>query len=63
MWARRPFQWLHEKEFDAIRAPGAWLIGTESLMAMRQAAIMAELTPAQIEDFFYNNAMGLFHGK
>ena len=57
------FQWLHEKEFDAIRAPGAWLIGIESLMAMRQAAIMAELTPTQIEDFFHNNAMSLFHGK
>ena len=32
-------------------------------MALRQAAIMAELTSAQVEDVFYNNAIRLFHGK
>lgn len=40
-----------------------WPIGIQTLMAIRQAAIMAELTPAQVEDIFYNNAMRLFHGK
>lgn len=57
------FQWLYEKELEAIKAPGAWHIATETLMALRQAAIMAELTSAQVEDVFYNNAICLFHGK
>lgn len=57
------FLWLQDGHFDTLRVPGVWRIGTESLMAMRQAAIMAELTPTQVEDFFYNNAMALFHGK
>jgi len=57
------FQWLYEKELEAIKSPGAWHVATETLMALRQAAIMAELTPAQVEDVFFNNAMGLFHGK
>ena len=35
----------------------------ETMMALRQAAILAELTPAQVEDVLYNNAMRLFHGK
>lgn len=55
------FQWLYEKELEAIQAPGAWHIATETLMALRQAAILAELTPAQAEDVFYHNAMRLFH--
>ena len=57
------FQWLYEAELEAIKAPGSWHIATETLMALRQSAIMAELTPTQVEDVFYNNAMGLFHGK
>jgi len=32
-------------------------------LAIREAAIMAVLAPSQIEDVFYNNAMGLFHGN
>jgi len=57
------FQWLYQSELEAIKAPGAWHIATETMMALRQAAIMAELSPAQVEDVFFNNAMGLFHGK
>lgn len=57
------FQWLYENELEALKIPGAWHVATETLMALRQAAIMAELTPAQVEDVFFNNAMRLFHGK
>ena len=57
------FQWLYEKELELLGVAGAWHIGTETLMALRQAADMMDLTPAQVEDVFYNNAMGLFHGK
>lgn len=57
------FQWLYEKELELLGVQGAWPIATETLMALRQAAIMAELTPTQVEDVFYNNAMRLFHGK
>ena len=57
------FQWLYERDLNALNVKGCWTIATETLMAIRQAAIMAELTPAQVEDLFFNNAMGLFHGK
>lgn len=57
------FQWLYENELEALKIPGTWHVATETLMALRQAAIMAELTPAQVEDVFFHNAMGLFHGK
>lgn len=54
--------WLKQ---ETLAAAGAlsWNIGTQTLMAIRQAAIMADLTPSQIEDIFYNNAMTLFHSK
>ena len=54
--------WLNQKALDAMNAQN-WPIGIQTLMAIRQAAIMAELTHAQVEDIFYNNAMRLFHGK
>lgn len=57
------FQWLYGKQLEALGAKGCWYIATETLMAIRQAAIMAELTPSQVEDIFCNNAMALFHGK
>jgi predicted TIM-barrel fold metal-dependent hydrolase len=54
--------WYSQKILDCLGTQN-WSIGTQTLMAIRQAAIMAELTPAQVEDIFYNNAMRLFHGK
>lgn len=57
------FQWLYEKQLALLGVKGAWFIAAESLMALRQAAIMADLTPAQVEDVFYNNAMTLFHNR
>ena len=57
------FQWLYERDLETIKAPGAWPMIIETMMALRQAAILAELTPAQVEDVLYNNAMRLFHGK
>jgi len=57
------FVWLYQKELDTLNIKNSWPIAHEGLMALRQAAIMAELTPTQVEDVFYNNAMGLFHGK
>lgn len=54
--------WLNQKVLDTLGTQN-WNIGVQTLMAIREAAIMADLTPAQIEDLFYNNAMALFHGK
>lgn len=59
----RTHRWLGQKALDAMGAPFNWHLGVQTLMAIREAAIMADLTPAQIEDLFYNNAMRLFHGK
>lgn len=58
----RKQRWLNQTVLDALGAQN-WNIGVQTLMAIREAAIMADLTPAQIEDLFYNNAMRLFHGK
>ena len=52
--------WLGAKVIDIVGGHN-WNVGTQTLMAIRQASIMAGLTPAQIEDLFYNNAMRLFH--
>lgn len=57
------FQWLYQKKLETAGVKGCWYIATETLMAVRQACIMAGLSPAQVEDIFYNNAMRLFHGK
>ena len=54
--------WLGEKMQQSICKVG-WDIATQTLMAIREACIMADLTKNQIEDLFYNNAMSLFHGK
>lgn len=59
--ARNQF-WVNQQILDILDTPN-WNIGVQTLMAIRQAAIMADLTPGQIEDLFYNNAMGLFHGN
>jgi len=57
--ARRQ-RWVSKSALEALKAPENWNIGVQTLMAIRQACIMADLTPSQIEDLFYNNAARLF---
>ncbi len=57
------FYWIGEKElqsFSSATTLHSWHVGTESLMAIRQACMLAELTPSDVEDLFYNNAAALF---
>lgn len=56
------FYWIGEKElksFAASTAVNARHVGTEEFMAIREAAILSDLTRNDIEDLFYNNAMNL----
>lgn len=60
------FHWIGAEDlahFDPDGDIHSWLIGTENLMAMRQAAIMAELKEDALEDVFYNNAQRLLGRK
>ena len=50
------FAWL-----DGTVLDGAWNLGVENLMAMKEAADILELSRADIEDIFYNNAVRLFN--
>ncbi len=57
------FYWIYQNDLDNFASKTtikSWLIGTENLMAVRQACILAELKEAEIEDLFYNNAARLF---
>lgn len=57
------FYWIYQNDldnFDSKTTLHSWLIGTENLMATRQACILAELKEKEIEDLFYNNAARLF---
>ena len=57
------FYWIGEKElqsFSSATTLHSWHVGTESLMAIRQACTLADLTPTDVEDLFYNNAAALF---
>jgi len=58
----RKQRWVTQKVLDFMGVQN-WNIGVQTLMAIREATIMADLTPSQIEDLFYNNAMALFRGK
>ena len=53
-------KWVYKEALEALKAPMNWNIGVQTLMAIRQACLMADLTPSQIEDLFYNNAARLF---
>ena len=37
-----------------------YLIGTENLMAVRQAFMLGDFGEQAVEDFFFNNAVSLF---
>lgn len=53
------FFWLYENQLPALKGRCLY-VATETLLAIRQACIMADITPAQVEDLFYNNAARLF---
>ncbi len=57
------FYWINED--DIANMSKRWPIrarhvGTENLMAVREAAIIAELTPREIEELFYGTACNVF---
>ena len=55
------FFWLYDYEQPEItKDVKLWSILEENLMAVRQTALMLDLTQKQIEDLFYNNAKRLF---
>ncbi len=56
------FYWLYDRELRAMNAPGlhTWAIGTENLMAVRQACILADCGSTAVEALFYGNAARLF---
>lgn len=57
------FYWIYQRDLDQFSGKTpvhSWLIGTENLMAVRQACILAELHEGDIEDVFYSNAARLF---
>ena len=60
------FYWIGEKDLARMTGNTAfhsWLVGTENLMAVRQAAQMLELSRTDVEKFFYKNAERIFLGK
>lgn len=60
------FYWIGEKDLERMTGTTefhSWLIGTENLMAVRQAAKMLELTSGDLEKFFCKNAESLFFGR
>ena len=57
------FYWIYQKDLDRFSSKtpvNNWLIAVENLMAVRQMAILGDLTPGQIEALFYGNAKALF---
>ena len=57
------FYWIGERDlagFASATALHSWHVGTENLMAVRQACMLADLSAADVEDLFWNNAVSLF---
>jgi glutamate-1-semialdehyde 2,1-aminomutase len=58
------FYWIYEKREPQIaKSVKMWSILEETIMAIRQMAIILDLTESDIEDIFYNNAQRLFFKK
>lgn len=60
------FYWIYQRDLDnfsGLTTLRSWMVGTENLMAVRQACILAELGQEAIERIFYKNAQRLLHGK
>ncbi len=57
------FYWISQNDLDNFASKtrmSSYLIGTENLLAVRQAFILTELGEQAVEDFFWNNAVRLF---
>ena len=57
------FYWITQDDLARFAGPTqfhSWLVGTENLMALRQACLMLDLGRKDIEKLFYKNGMGLF---
>ena len=60
------FYWIAAKDLERFAGPTefhSWLVGTENLMALRQACLTLDLGPSDIEKLFCNNAKNLFQVK
>lgn len=60
------FYWINAKDIQGFAGPtnfSSYLVGTENLMATRQALIMYGAKQKDIEKVFYKNAMNLFKPK
>jgi len=58
------FYWINEKDLERFAGPTefhSWLVGTENLMALRQACLMLDLKEDAVEKLFWSNAMRLFN--
>ena len=57
------FYWIAEADLERFAGPTefhSWLVGTENLMAVRQACLMLDLGSSDVEKLFYKNAATLF---
>ena len=60
------FYWITQQDLARFAGPTefhSWLVGTENLMAVRQASLMLDMGASDIEKLFYKNAAGLFGKK
>ena len=60
------FYWIAEADLERFAGPTefhSWLVGTENLMAVRQACLMLDLGRNDVEKLFYKNAATLFGMK
>ena len=57
------FYWINQKDIDSFVSKTTlhtWHVGTENMMATRQACQLLDLSAKDVEDIFYNNAARLF---
>jgi len=57
------FYWINQQDLARFAGPTefhGWLVGTENLMALRQACIMLDLGHSDVEKIFCKNAIRLF---
>ena len=57
------FYWIYENDLNSFNSKTTlnhWLIGLENLYAVKEAALLADLSRSDVEDIFFNNAMNLW---
>ncbi|MDD3932061.1 MAG: amidohydrolase [Clostridiaceae bacterium] len=57
------FYWIYNKDLERFKGAtkfNSWQVGTENLMAVRQACIIRDLSRNDIEKLFFSNAENLF---